>query len=183
MIYDFNREKLTGQDFRCEHCLSWRTNEIPWLVFIDGASHVVCEPCEISYNGDFDNESSSATGARTDEHEPTGADVTGARYIVTTGATAPDPEPTDEHEHEHGADEHDDDRLDDFYDDSFDLVAVLVVFAVVVGFSLYLLWHVALAGQPRPAESSSDGRFARCGVVTEHGVTEHLAAYAARCNK
>ena len=29
--------------------------------------------------------------------------------------------------------------------------------------------------------SSSDGRYAACGVVTEHGVTEYLDAYADRC--
>ncbi len=29
--------------------------------------------------------------------------------------------------------------------------------------------------------ASTDGRFHRCGLVTEDGVTEHLDAYAARC--
>lgn len=32
-----------------------------------------------------------------------------------------------------------------------------------------------------PINTSSDGRYHTCGIVTEHGVTEHLDAYKARC--
>lgn len=31
--------------------------------------------------------------------------------------------------------------------------------------------------------AGSDGRYHQCGLVTEHGVTEHLDAYAARCGR
>jgi hypothetical protein len=44
---------------------------------------------------------------------------------------------------------------------------------------------VALAGLhgrgPAPWAGSTDGRLHACGVVTEAGVTEHLAEYRARC--
>jgi hypothetical protein len=38
-------------------------------------------------------------------------------------------------------------------------------------------------GGPTPYNNSSDGRYAKCGVVTTQGVTEHLDAYAQRCGK
>lgn len=39
-----------------------------------------------------------------------------------------------------------------------------------------------LVEQPAaPLNPSTDGRYHTCGLVTEDGVTEHLAAYAERC--
>lgn len=37
------------------------------------------------------------------------------------------------------------------------------------------------AANPPAAPSISDGRYYPCGVITEHGVTEHLDAYRERC--
>lgn len=34
---------------------------------------------------------------------------------------------------------------------------------------------------PDMSPTSSDGRYHECGLVTEHGVTEYLDAYFARC--
>lgn len=41
----------------------------------------------------------------------------------------------------------------------------------------------AYAAAPPAAPSISDGRYYPCGLVTEHGVTEHLDAYRERCGE
>lgn len=42
---------------------------------------------------------------------------------------------------------------------------------------------LALAAVPPPAPSPGDGRYYPCGLITEHGVTEHLDAYKERCGQ
>ena len=42
---------------------------------------------------------------------------------------------------------------------------------------------IALAAVPPAAPSISDGRYYPCGIITEHGVTEHLDAYQERCGQ
>lgn len=54
---------------------------------------------------------------------------------------------------------------------------------LMVGLALGLLAAFAI-GQSKvrePDPASSDGRYHKCGLVTEEGVTEHLAAYWERC--
>jgi hypothetical protein len=55
---------------------------------------------------------------------------------------------------------------------------------IVVGVALsVIVTYFGACRYTPPAESngSHDGRFHTCGYVTEDGVTDHLAAYKARC--
>lgn len=50
--------------------------------------------------------------------------------------------------------------------------------------ALCTVWSIGYArGAEHEHQSTSDGRYAACGVVTEEGVTEHLNAYVARCGR
>lgn len=42
--------------------------------------------------------------------------------------------------------------------------------------------NVALQGHQNHHDYVHDGRFASCHIITEDGVTDHLAEFAARCN-
>ena len=46
-----------------------------------------------------------------------------------------------------------------------------------------MMRRLIAAAVPPAAPSISDGRYYPCGVVTEHGVTEHLDAYQERCGQ
>jgi hypothetical protein len=48
--------------------------------------------------------------------------------------------------------------------------------------TLAVILVMAAGGCGGGPNGSSDGRHHTCGYVTEHGVTEHLDAYARRCN-
>lgn len=70
------------------------------------------------------------------------------------------------------------------------LIVLLIVSAIIlIGVAIH---EGVIHNEPPPSTSpdiltidepngSSDGRYHTCGYVTEHGVTEHLAAYAERC--
>lgn len=69
------------------------------------------------------------------------------------------------------------------------LVLVLIVSALVL--IAVAIREGVITDEPPPETSpdiltiepngTTDGRYHTCGFVTEHGVTEHLDAYAARC--
>jgi hypothetical protein len=56
------------------------------------------------------------------------------------------------------------------------MAELLLVLALCVA-GLIALWALRI----QPPDTSSDGRRHSCGVVTEEGVTEHLAEYLERC--
>lgn len=58
------------------------------------------------------------------------------------------------------------------------LLAVLLIL-VLLAINVWAVWAVVRAvNEPNP---SHDGRYHTCGLVTEDGVTDHLAEYRERC--
>jgi hypothetical protein len=62
--------------------------------------------------------------------------------------------------------------------------AALIALALAIALFFSFLGHRDQGIERHSAPNgSTDGRYHTCGYITEDGVTDHLAAYKARCNR